>query len=102
MIIRRIFSITVLTFTVGVLAPAAQPQTAQSPITGQDLLQGLKNPSRWLTFSGDYSGQRHSPLQQLTPQNVAGLVPQLDLSDGCAGPPRARDREHAAGRRRHS
>jgi alcohol dehydrogenase (cytochrome c) len=30
----------------------------------------------WTTFSGDNTGQRHSPLTQLTPKNVAGLVPQ--------------------------
>jgi alcohol dehydrogenase (cytochrome c) len=52
-------------------------QPASSPaITTHDLLAGLKDPARWLTFSGDYTGQRHSPLTQLTPQNVAGLVPQ--------------------------
>ena len=33
----------------------------------QDLLDGLKDPTRWLTFGGDYSGQRHSPLTQITP-----------------------------------
>jgi alcohol dehydrogenase (cytochrome c) len=57
-------------------ALAAPQDAAQAPITSQDILNGLKNPSRWLTFSGDYTGQRHSPLKQLTPQNVAGLVPQ--------------------------
>src|SRR5689334_22659572 len=31
--------------------------------------------SNWTTFSGDNTGQRHSPLKQLTPQNVARLVP---------------------------
>ena len=57
---------------------AQQPPAPSTPsaITAQDLRDGLKNPARWLTFSGDYSGQRHSPLTQLTPQNVAGLVPQ--------------------------
>jgi alcohol dehydrogenase (cytochrome c) len=54
----------------------AVAQDAAPPITYQDILNGLKNPARWLTFSGDYTGQRHSPLKQLTPQNVAGLVPQ--------------------------
>lgn len=54
----------------------AVAQDSASPITYQDILNGLKNPARWLTFSGDYTGQRHSPLKQLTPQNVAGLVPQ--------------------------
>jgi alcohol dehydrogenase (cytochrome c) len=52
-------------------------QPASSPaITTQDLRDGLKDPARWLTFSGDYTGQRHSPLKLLTPRNVAGLVPQ--------------------------
>ena len=57
---------------------AQQPPAPPTPsaITVQDLRDGLKNPARWLTFSGDYTGRRHSPLKQLTPQNVAGLVPQ--------------------------
>ena len=32
--------------------------------------------SNWTTFSGDHSGQRHSPLTQITPANVAKLTPQ--------------------------
>ena len=76
MMIRRIVSLTILTLTLAVLVTAAQQQNALRPISEQDLVDGWKNPSRWLTFSGDYSGQRHSPLKQLTPQNVAGLVPQ--------------------------
>ena len=36
-------------------------------ITNKDLLDGLANPSRWLTHSGDYSGARFSPLTQITP-----------------------------------
>jgi len=59
-----------------VLSLRAQQPAAPLSITAQDLRDGLKNPARWLTFSGDYTGQRHSPLKQLTPQNVAGLVPQ--------------------------
>src|SRR3954469_20638847 len=35
-------------------SPAQQPP--HTPVTGADLLSGLKNPSRWLTFSGDYTG----------------------------------------------
>src|SRR5437667_6551501 len=85
--IRRIGSITIFMLALGVLAPAAQQQTAQAPITAQDLLAGLKNPSRWLTFSGDYTGQRHSPLKQLTPQNVAGLVPQWVFQTDVPGLP---------------
>jgi alcohol dehydrogenase (cytochrome c) len=35
---------------------------------------GLKHPSQWLTYSGDYSGRRHSPLTQITPANVHRLT----------------------------
>ena len=36
-----------------------------------------KGPSEnWLTYAGDYSGQRHSPLKQITNANVATLVPK--------------------------
>ena len=76
MLIRRIVSATVLILALGGLKVARSQQAAAPKITNQDLLEGLNNPSRWLTFSGDYTGQRHSPLKQLTPQNVAGLVPQ--------------------------
>ena len=45
-------------------------------VTYQDLLNGFKNPSSWLTYSGDYSGQRHSPLKQITPENTRRLSAQ--------------------------
>src|SRR6478752_9305336 len=52
-------------------------QEEESPlISGVDLLDGLKNPERWLTYSGDYTGQRHSPLKQITPANVSRLSSQ--------------------------
>src|ERR1700720_1795872 len=76
MMMRRIIPVVALLLAVGVPTFAGQRETAPAPITSRDLLEGLKNPTRWLTFSGDYTGQRHSPLKQLTPQNVAGLVPQ--------------------------
>ena len=45
-------------------------------VTYEMLLEGLKNPSRWLTYSGDYTGRRHSPLAQITPANVHRLASQ--------------------------
>ena len=54
-------------------APVHPPLTA---ITSQDHLDGLKNTSRWLTYSGDYTGRRHSPLTQVNPGNVARLAAQ--------------------------
>jgi alcohol dehydrogenase (cytochrome c) len=75
-VIRRMIATLALGLALGPISLIRAQESAPPPITAQDLLGGLKNPSRWLTFSGDYTGQRHSPLKQLTPQNVAGLVPQ--------------------------
>src|SRR5471032_351543 len=51
-------------------------------ITNKDLLDGLANPSRWLTYSGDYTGRRFSPLTQITPTNAARLAPQWTFQTG--------------------
>ncbi len=45
-------------------------------ISSANLLGGFNNPSRWLTYSGDYTGTRHSPLTQITPANVSQLAAQ--------------------------
>ena len=63
---------------------AAEPVAAQE-ISNADLLGGLRNPNRWLTYSGDYSGQRHSPLNQITPGNVASLAPLWTFATGISG-----------------
>ena len=56
---------------------------AQSPqIDSKDLLSGLANPSRWLTHSGNYASTRHSPLTQITPENVATLAPLWSFEAG--------------------
>jgi alcohol dehydrogenase (cytochrome c) len=47
-----------------------------------DLLAGLSHPERWITFSGDYSGQRHSPLTQITPANAHQLAAQWTFQTG--------------------
>ena len=90
--LRHVIRFTLLMTTAGGLGLAAQqgtprpngqatalppaPQMTVRSVTEQDLLSGLKDQTGWLTFSGEYNGQRHSPLTQLTPQNIAGLVPQ--------------------------
>jgi alcohol dehydrogenase (cytochrome c) len=50
-------------------------------LAGRLLAQGLDpatiaNPSAdsWPSYHGDYSGRRHSPLTQITPQNVRSLT----------------------------
>jgi alcohol dehydrogenase (cytochrome c) len=51
-------------------------------ITGKDLLDGLANPARWLTYSGDYSGARFSPLKEITAANVDQLAAQWTFQTG--------------------
>ena len=48
----------------------------------EDLLSGFADPERWLTYSGDYSGTRHSPLTQITPDNVHELQPIWTFQTG--------------------
>ena len=63
--------------------PAAHGPAAN--ITWSDLLGGLKDPQRWLSYSGDVRGERHSPLVQITPKTVANLKSQWTSPDGDAG-----------------
>lgn len=73
--ITRSVWVALVAALVGTVSLTGQQRTSRG-ITSQDLLDGLKDPSRWLMYSGDYTGQRHSPLTQLTPENVRRLIPQ--------------------------
>src|SRR5467141_1542512 len=73
--IRRTFQLAALLVTAGTWTVAAQ-QVAAPQVTPQDLREGLRNASRWLIYSGDYTNQRHSPLTQITPENVHRLTAQ--------------------------
>jgi len=64
------------------LAAVTSLTVAGQGITSKDLLDGLTNPSRWLIYSGDYSGQRFSPLTQITPSNAAQLAAQWTFQTG--------------------
>ena len=67
--------------TTGVQAPVLA-QNTESGVTYEDILNGLSEPSKWLTYSGDYTGQRHSPLTMITPGNVQDLVPIWTFQTG--------------------
>ena len=43
------------------------------PVAADDLLAGLADPSQWLLYGGNYANHRHSPIDDITPENVAGL-----------------------------
>jgi alcohol dehydrogenase (cytochrome c) len=56
-------------WTAILICPSAFAQT-----TPYDrILNASKEPGNWLTYSGNYSGHRFSPLTELTPDNVSGL-----------------------------
>ena len=45
----------------------------QGQVTQQRLLNADKEPQNWLTYGGNYSGQRYSPLTQISAANVNNL-----------------------------
>jgi alcohol dehydrogenase (cytochrome c) len=68
----------------GTLALGAQ-QPGPPQVTFEDLLAGLKDGTKWLTYSGTYDGHRHSPLTQITPANVHQLTTQWTFQTGTLG-----------------
>jgi alcohol dehydrogenase (cytochrome c) len=60
MMIRKLFVCTAL-------AAACQAQ-----VLYEDILRGPAE--NWLTYAGDYQGQRHSPLKQITAANAGSMV----------------------------
>ncbi len=61
---------------------AGLPSAAVPAISYADIRAGLADPTRWLTFSGDYTGMRHSPLTQINPRNVRRLAPAWTFQTG--------------------
>jgi len=82
---KRLVITVVVAAAIGAAALSAQ-QAPPALVAAQELLDGLKpDGSRWLTFGGNYANQRHSPLTQLTPENVSKLVPQWTFQTGTLG-----------------
>jgi glucose dehydrogenase len=54
-------------------------------ITSADVATGLKNPARWLSYSGDYTSQRYSPLTEITAANAGQLSAQWSFQTGVVG-----------------
>ena len=49
------------------------PGLASAQVTFERLLNAADEPQNWLTYSGDYSSNRHTALDQITADNVADL-----------------------------
>jgi alcohol dehydrogenase (cytochrome c) len=76
----------VLVTCAGLVMLTAQSAPPAPSISIQEILAGLPaDGSRWLTFGGDYGNQRHSPLTQITPDNVARLAPRWTFQTAALG-----------------
>jgi alcohol dehydrogenase (cytochrome c) len=82
--LRGLLKADVAESTIVAAAPTPSPRSAGDGgrVAYRDILDGLKDPSRWLTFSGDYSGRRHSPLTQITRENVSRLTAEWTFQTG--------------------
>jgi alcohol dehydrogenase (cytochrome c) len=61
--------------TSALLALGLMAQAPPPPVTFERLRNAAAEPHNWLTYSGSYNGQRHSPLAQIKPGNVAAVTP---------------------------
>ena len=57
----------------------------QAQVTSQRLLAAASEPQNWLTYSGSYTSQRYSTLDQITPANVKNLKLQWVYQSPVAG-----------------
>ena len=79
------FALAALGATVVAVTVAAQG-VPPGLVTSQELLAGLPaDGSSWVMFGGSYTNQRHSPLTQITPENVTRLVPQWTFQTDISG-----------------
>ncbi len=76
---RRILAaVAVLVWTIAWIPAHAQ-------VTYERLLGAAKEAHNWLTYSGGYSSNRHSPLDQITPANVKNLEQKWVLQGNVVG-----------------
>src|SRR5215211_91491 len=54
-------------------------------VTYERILNARSEPQNWLTYYGAYDGQRYSPLDQITKENVKQLAPAWVFQCGSVG-----------------
>jgi len=59
--------------------------SADAQVTFERLLNSAKEPQNWLTYSGDYSGRRFSPLDQINTANARSLTAKWVYQTGATG-----------------
>jgi alcohol dehydrogenase (cytochrome c) len=45
----------------------------KAQVTADRILKAAQEPQNWLTYHGSYTGNRYSPLTQITPKNIGNL-----------------------------
>src|SRR5262249_3406027 len=76
----RLFGSRALLVGVVFVSTIAAAATLRAQEIGlKEIADGFANPSRWLSYSGDYTGQRFSPLTQITAANAHQLAAQWTL-----------------------
>ena len=58
---------------------------SQAQVTFERLVKAANEPQNWMTYSGDYSGKRHSGLDQITMTNVRTMVPKWVYQTAATG-----------------
>lgn len=64
---------TLVRVALSMLMISLLPLTVSAQVTFERLLNAADEPQNWLTYSGGYDSQRHTLLDQITPDNVADL-----------------------------
>jgi alcohol dehydrogenase (cytochrome c) len=72
-------SLSAIALAFAIIPSAAGAQQAQ--VSANDLVQA-RSSGAWLTYGHDYTNQRFSPLAQITPGNIAHLVPAFVFQTG--------------------
>jgi alcohol dehydrogenase (cytochrome c) len=67
------------------LAMCSMPGVALCQVTSDRLVNASREPQQWLTYSGNYNGQRYSPLTQINRTNVQRLALQWVFQTGVKG-----------------
>src|ERR671928_1473980 len=65
-------------------AVGSAPPVTQN-LTYERILEARSEPESWLTYYGAYDGQRYSPLDEITSENVARLRPAWVFQFGAIG-----------------
>jgi alcohol dehydrogenase (cytochrome c) len=69
----------------GLIVARLAAQAPGADVNTKDVADGLKNPARWLSYSGDYTSDRFSPLTQITSANATTLSAQWTFQTGITG-----------------